>query len=130
MPIEHIGLAVPDVAAAKRYYDEFMPMVGFRECFGNGYCPVDWNGAQLFLYEARASGDYSRDRTGLQHVAFLVATRAEVDAIHDWVRERGDTVLHAPRVFPQFGPDHYATYFLDPHGFKLEAVCLTSPDEP
>ena len=30
-----------------------------------------------------------------------------------------------PRVFPQFGEHYYATYFLDPHGFKLEVVCPT-----
>ena len=29
MPIDHIGLGVPDVEAAKAYYDEFMPLVGF-----------------------------------------------------------------------------------------------------
>jgi hypothetical protein len=29
MPIDHVGLGVPDVDAAKAYYDEFMPLVGF-----------------------------------------------------------------------------------------------------
>jgi catechol 2,3-dioxygenase-like lactoylglutathione lyase family enzyme len=125
VPIDHFGLGVPDVEAAKSYYDELMPMLGFQSCFGNGYCPTDWQGAQLFLYEATAGETYSRYRTGLQHIAFRVSTRAEVGAIHEWVRRRGDEVLHSPRVFPQFGEHYYATYFLDPHGFKLEVVCPT-----
>jgi hypothetical protein len=29
MPIDHVGLGVPDVEGAKVYYDEFMPLVGF-----------------------------------------------------------------------------------------------------
>ena len=29
MPIDHIGLGVPDVDAARTHYDEFMPLVGF-----------------------------------------------------------------------------------------------------
>ena len=129
MPIDHFGLGVPDVGAAKAYYDELMPKLGFQSCFGNGYCPIDWTGAQLFLYEARGDEAYSRHRPGLQHIAFSVASRADVDAIHDWVRGRNDEVLHAPRVFPQFGEDYYAVYFLDPHGFKLEVVCPTAQSE-
>jgi catechol 2,3-dioxygenase-like lactoylglutathione lyase family enzyme len=123
VPIDHFGLGVPNVEAAKTYYDKLMPMLGFQSCFGNGYCPTDWQGAQLFLYPVSDDDAYSRDRIGLQHIAFLVSTRAEVDAIHEWVRSRGEEVLHPPRVFPQFGEHYYATYFLDPHGFKLEVVC-------
>jgi len=26
--IDHIGIGVPDLAAAKRYYDELMPVLG------------------------------------------------------------------------------------------------------
>ena len=127
MPIDHLGLGVPDVEAAKAYYDELLPMLGFRPCFGNGYCPTDGQGSQLFLYAATENEAFSRFRPGLQHIAFLVSTRAEVGAVHEWVRGRRDEVLHAPRLFPQFGEHYYATYFLDPHGFKLEVVCPT-PD--
>ena len=78
MPIEHIGLGVPDVDAAKAYFDELMPMVGFQPCFGNGYCPEDFQGTQIFLDSARENQDYSRHEVGLQHLAFLVSTRDDV----------------------------------------------------
>ena len=122
MPIEHFGINVPDVAAAKAYFDEFMPMVGYMPFFGTGYVPTDWNGVQLFLYPATEDGEHSRLRTGLSHIAFMVATRAEVAGIHDWVVARGDEVLHAPRAFPEYGETCYATHFLGPHGFHLEVV--------
>ena len=123
MPIEHFGLGVPDVGAAKAYYDELMPMVGYKPCFGTGYCPTDWQGAQLFLYPTLEEGAYSRHRSGLQHIAFLVPTRADVHRVHEWAEARGDEVLHAPRGFPEYGADCYATFFVDPHGFMLEVVC-------
>jgi catechol 2,3-dioxygenase-like lactoylglutathione lyase family enzyme len=128
MPIDHFGLGVPDVDVAKPYYDELMPMVGYQPCFGNGYCPDDWQGAQLFLYPALEPGPYSRDGVGLQHIAFLVSTRAEVDRVHEWVASRGDDVLHPPRPFPEYGPHCYATYLVDPHGFELEVVCHEAED--
>ncbi|HEX6947411.1 MAG TPA: VOC family protein [Acidimicrobiia bacterium] len=124
MPIEHLGIGVPDVEAAKGYYDELMPMLGFRSCFGNGYRPNDWQGAQLFLYETE-SDVYSRHAPGLDHIAFLVSTRREVHHVHDWVLGRGDRVLVPPTAFPEFGEHYYATYFLDPHGFKIEVVCVS-----
>lgn len=125
MPIEHIGLGVPDVDTAKTYFDELMPMVGFQPCFGNGYCPDDFPGAQLFLYEAGTTEDYSRHNVGLQHLAFLVPTRADVHRIYEWARDRGDEIVLAPKPFPRYGPDCYATYFLDPHGFMIEIVTHT-----
>ena len=130
MPIEHFGLGVPDVPVAKAYYDEFMPMVGYMPYFGTGYVPTNWQGAQLFLYPTVEEGPYSRHRTGLQHISFLVPTREDVQRVHDWAQARGHEILHAPRAFPEYGKNCFATYFLDLHGFMLEAVCHAPPGDP
>lgn len=129
MPIEHFGLGVPDVAAAKEFYDEFMPLVGYMPQFATGYVPKDWQGAQIYLYESTEDGTYSRHGIGLQHIAFLVPTRADVHRVHDWAKERGHEIVRAPKANPKYGEHCYATYFLDPHGFMLEAVCHSPPSE-
>ncbi len=126
MPLDHLGINVPDVGVARDYYDALTPLVGF-EPFVDGddwfsYAPAGGEGTQLFFYTAREAGGYSRDRAGLQHLCFTVGSRREVDAAHEWARDRGDEVLHAPRTFPEYHPDYYATFWLDPHGFKLEVV--------
>lgn len=126
--IEHVGLNVPDVEAALRYYDEFMPLVGYERFFPTGYVPTDWKGSQIFIYPALDDGPYSRLRSGLSHIAFLVGTREEVDRVHEWAAGRGHEILNAPRVFPEFGEHCYATYFVDLHGFMLEATCHTPPE--
>jgi len=74
----HLGIAVPDLVAAKAYYDRLM---------------------------------------------LMVRTRSAVHAVHDLVRDLGDEVLHEPQPWPQYGGHYYATFWLDPHGFMLEAVC-------
>ena len=128
--IDHIGIGVPDLAAARQYYDELMSVLGLREWFDTGpggplnYGPDGATGTQLFFYQAEP-GDYSRSRTGLHHLAFLVASRGVVREAHEWARARDAVVLDEPGEFPQYGPDCFATYWLDPHGFKLEAVCHT-----
>jgi hypothetical protein len=45
-----------------------------------------------------------------------------MDTIYDWLRRRRDEVLHAPRIFLQFGENDFAVDLLEPHGFKLEVV--------
>jgi catechol 2,3-dioxygenase-like lactoylglutathione lyase family enzyme len=107
------------------YYDEFMPLVGYMPYFGTGYVPTDWNGAQIFLYPSTENGEHSRLRSGLSHIAFLVNTREQVHRVHEWVVARGDEVLNEPKPWPEYGQNFYATYFLDPHGFMLEVVCLS-----
>lgn len=122
MPIDHLGLGVPDVDAARAYYDELLPLVGYVREWDTGYRPVDWHGAQLFLYSAMETSDYSRHRVGLQHISFNVSTRTDVHRVHQWATVRGHQILHEPRLFPEYHPRFYATFFLDMHGFMLEAV--------
>lgn len=122
MPLEHIGLGVPDVEAAKRFFDELMPQVGFQPCFGNGYCPDDFQGAQVFLYDSKDPRGYTRHGVGLQHLAFLVNSRDVVHQVHDWARDRGEEIVRGPKLSPQYGPNCYQAFFLDPHGFMIEIV--------
>ena len=126
--IDHIGIAVPDLVAAKQYYDELMPIIGLRAWFPTtpdgifNYGPDGARGPQIFFYQALEPGPYTRHGTGLQHLAFMVSTRATVRDAHAWAVAKGAEVVHEPRDFPEYGT-HYATYFLDPHGFMLEIVC-------
>ena len=119
---------MPDLAAAKEYYDALMPLVGFEPFFAAddqfAYLPAGGKrGTFLFVYPAQEEGGYSRHRSGLQHLAFSVRTRSAVDAVRAHVVARGDEVLHPPRAWPEYPPPYYATFWLDPHGFMLEAVC-------
>ena len=133
--IDHIGIGVPDLAVARRYYDELMAILGLREWFATepsgplNSGPDGALGTQVFFYLAEEPGEYARGRTGLHHLAFLVESRAIVREAHAWARAQGAVVLDEPGAFPQYGEHCFATYWLDPHGIKLEAVCH-APEEP
>ncbi len=128
MGIDHVGLGVPDVDAARAYYDEFMPLVGFVREWETGYRATDWYGAQIMLYPTLEDGDYSRHRVGLQHISFQVPTRANVHRVYEWAKERGHEIVHEPKLFPEYHEHFYATFFLDMHGFMLEAVTYEQVD--
>ena len=76
----HLGLNVPDLRAAKTYYDAVMPLLGFDEFLTAedefAYRPAGGKpGTYLFFYQsARGVREYPRHRRrGLQHLAFMHA---------------------------------------------------------
>ncbi|BCI82042.1 hypothetical protein MTY66_36670 [Mycolicibacterium sp. TY66] len=53
----------------------------------------------------------------------MVKTRSAVERVHQFVQRTGGEVLHTPQSFPQYPPPYFATFWLDPFGIMLEAVC-------
>ena len=125
----HLGLNVADLSAAKAYYDVLMPLVGFEPFLDHSdqfaYRPAGGRpGTYLFFYPAAtAAQPFSRHATGLQHLAFMVPTREAVHDVLDAMTALGSPIVHEPRVFPEYPQPYYAAFWLDPHGFLLEAVC-------
>jgi catechol-2,3-dioxygenase len=126
--IGHLGVNVPDLGRAAAYYGPLMPLLGYEPFLTDedavAFMPSEGRrGAYLFLYEAQEERDYSREATGLQHLAFIVPNRSAVVSVHDHVARVGSTVLHPPQEWPQYPPPYFATFWLDPFGIMLEAVC-------
>lgn len=124
----HLGLNVPDLDTARAYYGELMPALGF-ELFLDAvdqfaYQPAGGKrGTFLFFYPAAEDGAFSRHRNGLQHLAFMVPTRQAVHDVHASALRLGSSELHPPQEWPQYPPPYFASFWLDPFGFMIEAVC-------
>jgi catechol 2,3-dioxygenase-like lactoylglutathione lyase family enzyme len=124
----HLGINVPDLVTAKAYYDDLMPLLGFETFFVAddefSYRPAARKpGTFIFFYPSAVESDFSRHRTGLQHLAFMLPSRSAVRAVHERARDRAAEVIHEPQDFPQYPPPYYASFWLDPFGVMLEAVC-------
>jgi catechol 2,3-dioxygenase-like lactoylglutathione lyase family enzyme len=74
------------------------------------------------LRQAFEEQEFALYAPGLHHLALAVESRADVDAAHAAAEQAGAEILHAPRLFPQYRADYYATFFLDPDGFRLEVA--------
>jgi catechol 2,3-dioxygenase-like lactoylglutathione lyase family enzyme len=127
----HLDLVCRDLARSLAFYAAVFGPLGLQE-------PVIFPGERgelihylrfpapgsgsLGLRQASEEQEFELYSPGLHHVALAVETRADVDAAHAAALAAGATVLHAPRVFPQYHPDYYATFFLDPDGFRVEVA--------
>lgn len=124
----HLGINVTDLSAAKAYYNAIMPLLGFEQFLSTddqlAFMPADGKrGTYLFFYPATEAVSYSRNRAGLQHLAFALPTRSAVWAVHNHVVDLADEVLYTPQEFTQYPPPYFATFWVDPFGHMLEAVC-------
>lgn len=132
--LDHLGVNVPDLQAAKTYYDAMTPYLGLEPFFATdeefSYRPAEGKpGTLLFFYRAPKPNDYERKHVGLQHMAFRVRTRTRVDEAHAKALELGSEILFAPKLFPEYHENYYAMFWYDPHGFLLELVCHKPPED-
>jgi len=127
----HVDLVCRDLARSLAFYRAVFGPLGLEE-------PVLFDGEQgekihylrfpragsgsLGLRQALDEQEFMLYAPGLHHLALAVETAADVDAAHAAAVEARAEVLHAPRLWPQYHREYYATFFLDPDGFRLEVA--------
>ena len=127
--INHIGLTVPDVDASEVWYAR---VLGLTRLFvethnlGTGHTVVLHRPDSpqftigLDKHDANQGEQFDECRTGLDHVAFRVADRAELDAWADHLDRQG--VPHAG-ITERAQPFPYAVLvFRDPDNIQLELI--------
>lgn len=67
---------------------------------------------------------FHRKNTGLNHLAFKVESRTDVDKfVEEFLKPRKITPLYnSPKIYPEYSESYYAVYFEDPDRIKLEIV--------
>ena len=115
--LAHVAVNVSDFEQAKRFYLGALEPLGYR---------VVYEEPGVLAYLADAHGlDFGigrRGPVGGAHVAFHCGDHALVDAFHEAALAAGGTDNGPPGLRPQYAPDYYAAYVLDPDGNNIEAV--------
>lgn len=126
MIVDHIGFGVSDYARAKAFYAAVLAPLGITLVMEAGpeltekkvwACGFGKNGKPEFWIGS--DGKTSPP----MHIAFVVATRAEVDAFHAAAVRAGARDHGAPGLRPQYHPNYYGAFVLDDDGHNIEAVC-------
>lgn len=130
--IDHLSTYATEFAATRAFYEAVLPVLGFtvqadlvaewdpafperRMCaFGPEGRPVFW------VIEVR-------EPATPRHVAFAAADRAEVARFHAVGLAAGGVDHGAPGPRPEYHPDYFGAFLLDPDGNNVEAVCHTPP---
>lgn len=119
--LDHIDLRVPDLAAARLFYDPFLAKLGFTEeqiippwvsYNAKGEGPTEFFG---FI----ESPDF---RPNENRIAFWTDSNASVDAYLPFLQRIGAKNIEGPCFEDDEADYYYAIFFEDPFGNRLE-VC-------
>lgn len=131
-PFDHIDLRVRSLAAARPFYDAFLPAIGFSAVEASdtwvGYFLPDAKGAKppfVGLME-----DEPGHRGGANRIAFWAGSVAEVDRVAETVRAAGARVVEGPEYCHEYTPGYYAVFFEDADGNKWEVCFRDAPVRP
>ncbi|MDY6054328.1 reverse transcriptase-like protein [Micrococcus sp.] len=123
--LHHVELWVADLDAARAGLGWLFEQVGYvpGDAWADGQT-YQGAGEYLVLESGRdvAEGSHERTRPGLNHLAFRLPSRAEVDRIAREAVSHGFTLMFADRHPFAGGRDHYAAYLEDAAGFEVELV--------
>jgi catechol 2,3-dioxygenase-like lactoylglutathione lyase family enzyme len=125
--IDHVYVAVTDLARSERFYDGVMKLLGFRKgtkpVAGERHLHYFNRQLQYTIRAARGAAEHDPYSPGLHHLCFRVGNPAEVDEAFRGLQALGIEAV-PPRLYPEYAEDYYATFFVDPDGIRLEVVAL------
>ena len=123
--LDHVVLQVDDLEAIGEWYDQIVSLAGGTRTFDIpdliGY-GLPGQPTQLFFSRATDPGGRQT------HLALRVEDEATVRRGYEFAKEAGAEILHAPRLWSEYGPDYYAVFIRDPAGNNLELKSQTSTE--
>ena len=122
--LDHVSIGVKNLKKAQAFYDAVLKPLGYK-------CVWDIEGASgygqnpqepRFWLAEPEKGKAARHAPGA-HVAFVATNRARVRAFHQAALEAGGKDNGQPGLRPQYHPNYYGAFVIDPDGHHVEAVC-------
>ena len=119
-------LYVSNLEKSVRFWEWIFSYLGYRDYqqWNNGR---SWIKELTYIVIVQTEGKYldnkyHRCHPGLNHLAFYVDKKEEVDFLTSSLRDRGVKILYEERHPHAGGQDSYAVYFEDPDRIKVEVV--------
>jgi catechol 2,3-dioxygenase-like lactoylglutathione lyase family enzyme len=123
--IDHVSLNVSDFARSRAFYEAALAPLGYQVLreVGDKVIGLGVPSRPDFWIIV---GQPTEPRT---HLAFGVDSRELVESFYAAAIAAGGRDNGAPGLRPQYHPDYYGAFVLDPDGHNIEAVCRRSYEE-
>lgn len=124
--LDHVGIAVSELGSARQFYVEALAPLGIGIIMEVTEEMTGGHGAHLGLGTPGKPFFWigtGKQAAGSTHVAFVAADRVAVDAFYKAAMAAGGRDNGAPGLRPEYHPDYYGAFVLDPDGNNIEAVC-------
>ncbi len=121
---DHMDVYVGDLDRSVAFWGPLLDLLGFARA-ADRPSAKSWrgSGAEIFLVQtepAFVAQGYHRKRIGLNHVAFAVGGRGELEQVFAHVRSAGARLLYEGGI--EETATQYRLFFEDPDRIKVEVV--------
>ncbi len=126
--LHHLSFAVADLERSAAFYDAVLAPLGYGRVWedstfvGYGLRP----GEDIFALKLRPANP-GVPGDGF-HVAFAAPSHEAVGAFHRAALAHGGVDNGGSGLHPEYGPDYYAAFVIDPDGYRIEAVIVGAPE--
>jgi catechol 2,3-dioxygenase-like lactoylglutathione lyase family enzyme len=119
--IDHVTLRVADFKRSRAFYERALAPLGYKLAFTNDEQQYAGFGGsdRGWIWISR-----SDEPRGGVHLAITSADRATVRRFYDEAIKAGGRDNGPPGLRPQYAPNYYGAFVLDPDGYNVEAVCF------
>lgn len=125
--LHHLSFAVTDLGRSAAFYDAVLAALGYRRVWEDatfiGYGLND--GEDLFALKLRPANP-GVPGDGF-HVAFTAPSREAVLRFHEAALAHGGTDNGGAGLHPEYGPNYFAAFVIDPDGYRIETVIIGAP---
>lgn len=124
--LDHVGFAVSDFEKSKAFYLQALAPLGYGLVMEVTEDMTGGHGAHAGFGEAGKPDFWIGSAGGPApklHIALAAKDRAMVDGFHKAAIAAGGRDNGAPGLRPEYHPDYYGAFVLDPDGHNIEAVC-------
>jgi catechol 2,3-dioxygenase-like lactoylglutathione lyase family enzyme len=116
MIIDHIGLAISDYEASKKFFSLALAPLGIELATeAHGWAGFGKDGKPAFWFGPG-------DKQVPMHIAFRADSRAQVRAFYQAALDAGGRDNGAPGIREMYHPNYYGAFVLGPDGHNIEAV--------
>lgn len=129
--IQHVDLCVSDVEQSVAFYLELLGPLGLEEDVRvQSYCGSEEVvylklGEQDVGFRPADGGEHRYYEVGIEHLAFEVDTREEVEGAFERCQAMG-AGIHFPPEEDSDLEGYYALFVFDPDGIRVEVFCAKS----
>ena len=120
--INHVSIGVGDIARAKRFHDAALAPLGSRR-LSEDAASLGYGRERVAFWIGETNRPVPPDEKSNLHVCFDAPARASVNAFHAAALRAGGRDNGKPGLRPDYGPDYYAAFVVDPDGYHIEAYC-------
>jgi catechol 2,3-dioxygenase-like lactoylglutathione lyase family enzyme len=129
--INHISLSVKNFDQRKKFYEDTLKCLGIQKIaqydLEDNQKVADFANKEDMSVLSISNMGLSTEQIGNFkgfHIAFNAHNRNEVNAWYEKCMELGGICNGPPNLRPEYTPDYYAAFVIDPNGYRIESCYI------